>query len=82
MTRLSLRLTGMECTGCEHRISVLLRRLEGVGRVAASHRAGTVVVDYDPAAVDEDTIKRRLAAAGYDSVQEHPTGPEPSREQT
>lgn len=66
MTRLSLTVTGMSCTGCEQRIDTALRRLDGVGRVVADHRTGTVVVDFDPGAVDEATITARLADAGYD----------------
>lgn len=68
MTRLSLTVTGMSCTGCDQRIDTALRRLEGVGRVEADHRTGTVVVDFDPDAVDEATITARLANAGYDLI--------------
>lgn len=65
MTRVSLNVTGMSCTGCEQRIGVVLKRLDGVGRVLADHQAATVVVDYDPAAIEEAIIVRRLEAAGY-----------------
>lgn len=68
MERLSLQVAGMSCTGCEARIATALGRLDGVGHVEADHRAGTVVVDYDAAAVDEGAITRRLGDAGYETV--------------
>lgn len=66
MTQVALNVAGMSCTGCEQRISAVLRRLDGVGRVNADHRGATVVVDFDPMAVEEATIVRRLEAAGYE----------------
>lgn len=66
MTRLSLKVTGMSCPGCEQRIANVLGRLDGVGSVAADHEAGTVVVDHDPAVLDAAAITERLADAGYE----------------
>jgi len=68
MKRLETTVTGMSCTGCEQRIANVLGRLDGVANVAADHRAGTVVVDYDAATVDESTIAERLADAGYEAA--------------
>lgn len=65
MTRLSLTVTGMSCVGCEQRIAAMLARLDGIGRVEADHQAGTVVVDYDPTALDAAGITQRLTEAGY-----------------
>lgn len=48
------------------RVSTVLGRLDGISGVQANHRAGTVSVDYDPAAVDETTIAAGLAEAGYE----------------
>ncbi|MDQ3569184.1 MAG: heavy-metal-associated domain-containing protein [Actinomycetota bacterium] len=68
MNRLALAVSGMSCTGCEARIAAALARLDGVDHAEADHRAGTVVVDYDAATVDEATITRRLADAGYQTL--------------
>lgn len=65
MTRLSLTVSGMSCAGCEQRIAAVLARLDGIGHVEADHQAGTVVVDYDPTAVNDVAITKRLAEAGY-----------------
>lgn len=67
MDRLELRVR-MSCTGCEQRIAAVLGRVDGVAEVEADHRAGTVIVDYDAAAVDEATISGRLGDAGYEPV--------------
>ncbi len=56
MSRLTITVSGMSCAGCEQRIRTVLGRLDGVGAVEADHTVGTVVVDYDPAAVDEAAV--------------------------
>ena len=66
METLSLTVTGMSCSGCEQRIDAVLGRLDGVGRVAADHRNGTVSVEHDPDLVAVDVIERRLTDAGYE----------------
>lgn len=66
MSRVSLTVGGMDCTGCEKRIAAALGRLEGVGRVEADYLTGTVVIEYDPAAVKEPALIRRLEDAGYE----------------
>lgn len=66
MTHLSLTVTGMSCTGCEERVSTVLRRLDGISGVQADHRVGRVLVDYDPTTLEETTIAARLAEAGYE----------------
>lgn len=66
METLSLNVTGMSCTGCEQRIDAVLGRIDGVGKVAADHRRGTVSVEHDPDLVAVDVIERRLSDAGYE----------------
>lgn len=68
MNRLQMTVIGMSCTGCEQRTAAVLGRLDGVRQVAADHRVGTVVVDYDDDTIDEASIGRRLADAGYERV--------------
>jgi copper chaperone len=64
MSRLMLTVTGMSCTGCEQRIAAALGRLDGIDRVEADHRAGTVAVDHEPGQVPEAAIRERLSQAG------------------
>ncbi len=70
MSRLTLTVSGMSCAGCEQRVRTVLGRVDGVGAVEADHAAGTVVVDYDPAAVDEAALRERLEDAGYEPLAE------------
>lgn len=66
MESLSLTVAGMSCTGCEQRIDAVLGRLDGVGKVVADHRSGTVSVEHDSDLVAVDAIERRLTDAGYE----------------
>ncbi|MEW6152746.1 MAG: heavy-metal-associated domain-containing protein [Actinomycetota bacterium] len=66
MTPLSLTVTGMNCTGCEQRISSVLGRLDGVQSVQADHQSGVIRLEYDPSLVTAETIASRLADAGYE----------------
>jgi copper chaperone len=73
MNRLGLRVSGMNCAGCEGQIASALHRLDGVSAVVADHHAGTVVVDYDPSALQETAIRQRLELAGYQLMDEGET---------
>jgi copper chaperone CopZ len=73
MNRLWLTVSGMTCAGCEGQIASALHRLYGVSGVVADHDAGTVMVDYDPSALQEAAIRRRLELAGYQLMDEGET---------
>ncbi len=70
MSRLLMTVTGVTCTGYESRIAAALGRLDGVRRVEADRRAGTLVVDYDAAILEEPAIRQRLIDAGYEAAAE------------
>ncbi|MFA5564694.1 MAG: heavy-metal-associated domain-containing protein [Acidimicrobiia bacterium] len=72
MSRLQITVTGMSCTGCESRIATSLSRLDGVRKVDADHRSGSVVVDHDPAEAPEQVIRQRLSDAGYEIQESQP----------
>ena len=61
----TLRVTGMSCTGCEQRIGKLLGRLDGVGQVSADHRSGEVRFRLDGAVTALSTVVARIEDAGY-----------------
>ncbi len=56
---------GMNCDGCESRIEKALKRLEGIRRVNADHRAGHVEVAFSQE-IDEAVIERRIEELGYE----------------
>ena len=60
--------TGAEtihCESCEQRITSALRRLLGVEDVQASHETQQVTVTFDPAQVDPEVIRTKLAQTGF-----------------
>ncbi len=62
--------TGAEaihCENCEQRITTALRRLLGVEDVRASHETQQVVVTFDPAQVDTEVIRTKLAQTGFEA---------------
>ncbi|MCH7667281.1 MAG: heavy-metal-associated domain-containing protein, partial [Acidobacteria bacterium] len=47
-TTTAFRVEGMTCGGCEVAVKRAVKKLEGVDTVAASHKAGSAEVTYDP----------------------------------
>ena len=62
---LQLKVSGMTCGGCEHAVKKTLMKLAGVERVAASHAAEAVTVDYAPESVSPSAIRAAINALGY-----------------
>jgi copper chaperone len=62
---MTVRVTGMSCSGCEKNVESALGNLEGVNRVEADHEGESVevVVDGD---VPNDEITAAIEQAGYD----------------
>ncbi|MDQ0213102.1 cation transporter [Arthrobacter bambusae] len=74
---ITLRVEGMSCTGCEHRIGNTLRRVEGVREATADHTTGRVRVRVGPG-VGPEALAAKIAAAGYtvtDAETSTDTGP-------
>jgi uncharacterized protein len=59
------RAHGMHCHGCEHVIEASLRKLPGVWIAHADYPTETVTVDYDPARIGFDAIRRSVEENGY-----------------
>ena len=57
--------TGMTCGGCEVGVRRIVKKLEGVEDVEASHKEGTATVTYDPDQVDPETIIAAIEELGY-----------------
>lgn len=62
---LTLKVSGMTCTGCEAAISGEVGKLAGVTRVKADHKAGTATVTYDPARADLAGVRKAIEKVGY-----------------
>jgi len=55
----------MDCASCAGKVEGSLSATPGVRSVEPRPASGTVVVRYDPGAVDEATLRDRIEAAGY-----------------
>lgn len=62
---LTLTVTGMTCGGCENAVTRAVSGLNGVSKVAASHRDNRVTLSFDPSLVDRAAIAKRIQDAGY-----------------
>jgi len=65
MERKTLSVTGMSCNGCERNVENALQSLDGVSRVEADHRDGTVDTVVDGSVSDND-LTTAIERAGYD----------------
>ena len=64
MLKITLEVEGMRCGMCETHINDVVRRVEGVKKVASSHAKGrTEVIAED--GVDITRIKAAIAKQGY-----------------
>jgi len=50
MKEIVLKVEGMACEGCENRIQNAVKNMEGIEKVVANHKEGTVII------VEEDRI--------------------------
>jgi copper chaperone len=58
----------IHCENCEQRITKALRRLLGVEHVTVSHETQHVTVTFDPAHVDPEVIRTKLAQTGFEAT--------------
>ena len=64
MLKITLEVEGMHCGMCETHVNDVVRRVEGVKKVASSHAKGrTEVLAED--AVNIELIKEAIAKQGY-----------------
>ncbi|HHE31073.1 MAG TPA: copper chaperone [Chlorobaculum parvum] len=60
-----IKVGGMHCPSCEILVSEALEALDGVQKAQASHQCGVVEVEYDPAKIDDEVMKRAIEGEGY-----------------
>ena len=65
IARISLRVSGMSCSGCEMKVERILLKLNGVKDVKASFSGNTVNITYDNKAVSIGAMASSLGKAGY-----------------
>jgi copper chaperone CopZ len=71
METVELKVIGEEkiqCSACETRVANALRRVAGVENVQASAQTQEVKVTIDPARVNADELRAKLAEIGYQTA--------------
>ena len=59
---LTVRIKGMRCGECAHKVKTALRQDKGIGGIAFNLERRTATIAFDPAQTCSDSIKARLAA--------------------
>jgi copper chaperone len=64
--RVTLKVNGMTCGGCENAVKRALAQVPGVETVHASHTDALVDVTYDPAKAGPAQFRQKIEAIGYE----------------
>ena len=64
----TLSVPGMDCETCPITVSKALKKVDGVGKVAASLEQKEAVVTFDDAKTNVDALRKATANAGYPST--------------
>lgn len=60
-----IKVEGMMCEGCENRVQNVLSQIDGVEKVIANHKEGTVTVKANNE-LDKNIIKEKIEDIGYE----------------
>jgi len=69
MSEITIKIEGMSCDGCVRNVTGALEALLGVSGVEVSLERACAVVQYDPATIDEQTMRCAVEEAGFDAPQ-------------
>lgn len=59
---------GMACSACSANVENKLKSIEGIGDASVNLVGRTALIDYDPAVVTLEEIKKQISDIGYDLV--------------
>jgi len=66
MKEIVLKVEGMACEGCENRIQNAVKNMEGIEKVVANHKEGTVIIVEEEARIEE--VKEKIEDIGFKVV--------------
>jgi copper ion binding protein len=66
--KVEIRVGGMACAGCAGAVEKALSRLDGVSSAKVDLAKKTAYVDYDPAKLTLQDLKKAVEGAGYKVV--------------
>lgn len=62
------KVVGMYCTTCKPIVEKQLKDEQGVQKIDIDYMTDSVVVEFDPAVISKEEIKKRLEKSGYKFV--------------
>ncbi|MFQ5913226.1 MAG: heavy-metal-associated domain-containing protein [Nitrospinota bacterium] len=60
-----IKVEGMSCEHCQTTVEKGLKELQGVSSASANFQKGEARISFDPALVQEEGIKEKIRALGY-----------------
>lgn len=65
-----IKVSGMECSGCENRIENALSSIEGIETVVANHETGIVTIKTNDE-ISQETLEETIDNLGFDIIKEN-----------
>lgn len=65
MKKITIKIKGMSCGGCENTVREAILRLGGIKNLKVSHVDGRAVLEFDPAKTNVINIMGAITNAGY-----------------
>ncbi len=72
-----IKIKGMMCGHCEKTVTEAAKSVKGVTKASSNFKKGEAKVSFDSSVTDLETIKKAIADAGYDVVEEEEACPLP-----
>ncbi|MGC9967998.1 MAG: heavy metal translocating P-type ATPase [Syntrophobacteraceae bacterium] len=72
LAKRTVYIEGMSCAACVRRVEEGLKSLRGVVSASVNFATSKALVEYDPAALDEGSIRNRIEELGYGARAEAP----------
>ncbi len=69
MKETKIKVNGMVCEGCENRVKNALSTIEGIERIEASHKTGTITV-MSNREIEKSVIEEKINDLGFETVKE------------
>lgn len=66
--RIRVKIIGMDCASCAKVTEKVLQGREGIRSVGVNFMIDTACVEFEPSKISEDSIKKTIKRAGYDSI--------------
>jgi P-type Cu+ transporter len=63
--QITLKVTGMSCSGCSANVEKALKSVKGVSAAKVDLAGKKASVDYDPAVTNESEMAKAVKKAGY-----------------